>query len=257
MYSRPRIIPCLSISNRDLVKTTKFQNPRYIGDPINAVKIFNNKYVDEICILDISVTKENKSPDFEYLTEIANEAFMPLSYGGGIKTVTDIERIFYIGYEKVIINTEFFLNPNLIKEAVQTAGSQSIVVSIDYKCDYWGNYSCYIKNGKEKTKISPIEMAKRAENLGAGELLLCSIQNDGMMNGYNIQITKQVSEAVKIPIIAYGGAGKIEDISEVLKIGRADAVAASSLFIYYGKKKAILITVPGEEEFIKQGIYSI
>lgn len=257
MYSRPRIIPCLSISNRDLVKTTKFQNPRYIGDPINAVKIFNNKYVDEICILDISVTKENKSPDFEYLTEIANEAFMPLSYGGGIKTVSDIEHIFYIGYEKVIINTEFFLNPNLIKEAVRSAGSQSIVVSIDYKCDYFGNYSCYIKSGKEKVRISPVEIAKRAEDLGAGELLLCSIQNDGMMNGYNIQITNQVSEAVKIPIIAYGGAGKIEDISEVLKSGRADAAAASSLFIYYGKKKAILITVPTEEEFIKEGIYTI
>lgn len=257
MYNRPRIIPCLSIMNRDLVKTTKFSNPRYIGDPVNSVKIFNKKYVDELCILDISATKEGKGPDFEFLKEIANEAFMPLSYGGGIKSLSDIEKIFYIGYEKVVINSEFVLHPNLISEAVKSAGSQSIVVSIDYKRDYFNNYSCYIKSGMDKVKKSPVEMAKLAEDLGAGEILLSSISDDGMMKGYDIQMIKQVSDAVNIPIVAYGGAGSVDDFAEALQIGKAHAVAASSIFIFYGKKKAVLITVPDEKEYVDKSIYDL
>ena len=193
MYYRPRIIPCLTMINRGLVKTIKFNNPRYIGDPINTVKIFNGKGVDELCILDIRATIQNKSPDFEYLKDIASEAFMPLSYGGGITNLSEIEKLFYIGYEKVIINSSFILNPELIKEAVNFVGSQSIVASIDIKTEIFGRKTCYINSGKVKIKDNFIELAKRAENLGVGEILLTSITQDGTMGGYDIDLVKHVS----------------------------------------------------------------
>lgn len=255
MYYRPRIIPCLTIINHDLVKTVKFNNPRYIGDPINAVKIFNGKGVDELCILDIRATVENRKPDFEYLKDIASEAFMPLSYGGGITSLSEIEKLFYIGYEKVIINTSFNNNPSLIKEAIAFAGSQSIVVSIDVKNELFGKKSCYINDGTTKIKYSVVELAKKAEEIGAGEILLTSMSQDGMMQGYDVELVKQVSGAVNIPVIASGGAKDIHDLKTVIKGGQAHAAAASSMFVYYGKQKAVLITVPDEEAFIDIGLY--
>ena len=256
MYSRPRIIPCLTILDRDLVKTTKFTEPRYIGDPINAVKIFNGKGVDELCILDIRATFEKRGPDFDYLRSIASEAFMPLSYGGGITNISEIEKLINIGFEKVIINSSFYTSPSLIKEAVEFAGSQSVVISIDVKNELLGRKACFINDGMNKVKESPIDLAKRAEALGAGEILLTSITQDGTMLGYDIELVKQVSEAVRIPVIASGGARDILDIKKVLDEGRAHAVAASSMFIYYGKQKAVLITAPSEEELTTVGIYS-
>lgn len=255
MYCRPRLIPCLTMINRGLVKTTKFNNPIYIGDPINTVKIFNGKGVDELCILDIRATAEKKAPDFAYLKDIASEAFMPLSYGGGITNIYEIEKLFYIGYEKAIINTSFITNPSLIKEAVCFAGSQSIVVSIDVKDQLFGRKACFISNGNFKIKESPVELAKRAEELGAAEILLTSMTYDGMMSGYDIDLVKQVSEAVKIPVIAAGGARDIYDFKKVIDEGGAHAAAASSMFIYYGKRKAVLITVPSEKELFEIGIY--
>ncbi|WP_284036362.1 AglZ/HisF2 family acetamidino modification protein [Neobacillus sp. 114] len=255
MYSRPRLIPCLSIQDRGLVKTTKFTNPRYLGDPINAVKIFNGKGVDELCILDITATSENRGPDFEYLKDIASEAFMPLSYGGGITTLSEIEKLFYIGYEKAIINTSFVTKPELIKEAVEFAGSQSIVVSIDVKNELFGKKSCYINDGKTKVKHDPVTLAKRAEELGAGELLLNSISYDGTMKGYDLDLVKDVSESVSIPVIACGGAKDIYDFKRVLEDGKAHAAAAGSMYVYYGAKKAVLITAPEEQELIDIGIY--
>lgn len=257
MYYRPRLIPCLTMINRGLVKTTKFNNPRYIGDPINTVKIFNGKGVDELCILDIRATAENKSPDFDYLKDIASEAFMPLSYGGGITTLSEIERLFYIGYEKVIINTSFVTNPSLVKEAVGFAGSQSIVVSIDVKNELFGRKVCFVSDGNSKVKGSPAELAKRAEDLGAGEILLTSITQDGTMEGYDIDLVKQVSEALRIPVIASGGARDIYDFKKVLNEGGAHAAAASCMFIYYGKQKAVLITAPSEEKLVEIGIYRL
>lgn len=255
MYYRPRIIPCLSMINRGLVKTIGFKNPRYIGDPINTVKIFNRKGVDELCILDIRASIEKKTPDFDYLKDIASEAFMPLCYGGGITSLSEIEKLFFIGYEKVIINTSFFTNPSLIKMAVAFAGSQSIVVSIDVKNELFGRKACFFYDGNIKAKGNPVELAKKAEDLGAGEILLTSMTNDGTMEGYDIDLVKQVSDAVSIPVIAAGGAKNINDLKKVLNEGGAHAAAASSMFVYYGKQKAVLITVPSEEELINIGLF--
>jgi cyclase len=255
MYYRPRIIPCLTLKERGLVKTTKFSNPRYLGDPINAVSIFNGKGVDELCIVDITATSRNSEPDFEYLKDIASEAFMPLSYGGGITNLSQIEKIFYIGYEKVIINSSFVLKPELITEAANIVGSQSIVVSIDVKNELFGRRSCYIKDGSTKVKQDPVTLAKKAEDLGAGEILLNSITFDGTMQGYDIELVREVADAVSIPIIACGGARDINDFKTVLQEGGAHAAAAGSLFVYYGSKKAVLITAPEEKDLIEIGVY--
>lgn len=256
MFKRPRLIPCLSIMDQDLVKTTKFDNPRYLGDPINAVKIFNGKGVDELCILDIAASLKKQAPNIDYLKDIASEAFMPLSYGGGITDMEQIKQLFYIGYEKVIINTAFFENPGLITEAANHAGCQSIVVSLDVKTDLLGRRSCYYGDGKVKSGKDPVQMAKRAEDLGAGEILLNSINNDGMMKGYDIRLVSDVVNAVSIPVIACGGAGGIKDFKKVLSEGQAHAAAAGSLYVYFGEEKAVLITAPDEKELVDIGIYT-
>jgi len=255
MYYRPRLIPCLSIINQDLVKTINFVKPRYLGDPINALKIFNGKGVDELCILDITASKDKKEPNFNYLKDLASEAFMPLSYGGGIATLDQIKKIFHIGYEKVIINTSFYNEAELITKAANYAGSQSIVVSIDVKVDMFGKWCCYKCGGSIKENLEPAMMAKRAQELGAGEILLNSINHDGMMDGYDIKLVKHVVNAVSIPVIACGGAGKLSHIREVFVDGGAHAAAAGSIFVYYGPHNAVLITTPKEEDLIEAGIY--
>ncbi|MDD2268378.1 MAG: AglZ/HisF2 family acetamidino modification protein [Eubacteriales bacterium] len=255
MYHRPRIIPLLLISNRDLVKTIKFANPRYIGDPINSVKIFNGKGVDELCVLNITASKENRTPDFEYLKDIAGEAFMPLSYGGGITDIEQIKKIFHMGYEKVVINTAFYSKPKLINEAARYAGSQSVVVSIDVKTDIFGKKRCFSTDGTIKTKLLPIEAALLAETLGAGELIVNSVNNDGAMCGYDIELIRSIAEAVSIPVTACGGAKDITDLKKVLTEGKAHAAAAGSMFVYYGRENAVLITVPSENDLIDSGFY--
>lgn len=256
MYLRPRLIPCLSITGmKDLVKTTKFKNPRYLGDPINAVKIFNEKGVDELCILDITASSEGRGPQMDYIKDIASEAFMPLSYGGGITTLEEIQKIFHMGYEKVVLNTAFYRNPGLVMEAANYVGNQSIVVSIDVKTELLGRQNCYICDGKEKTGKNPIVLAKQAEELGAGEILLNSISCDGMMQGYDLELVKSVTEAVSIPVIACGGARDIWDFKKVISEGKAHAAAAGSLFVYYGDEKAVLINAPSEEELFEAEIY--
>ena len=247
MYYRPRLIPCLSIQNRSLVKTVQFSNPRYLGDPINAVRIFNDKGVDELAVLDITASQDKRGPDFEYLYSIASEAFMPLSYGGGITSLSEIKKLFYIGFEKIIINTGFIRTPELIMEAASHAGSQSIVVSIDVKRNMFGKYYCFSCSGKIKTCNDPVTLAKEAELSGAGEILLNSISDDGMMNGYDLKLVKMVCESVSIPVIACGGARDITDFKKVLTEGGAQAAAAGSLYVYYGEEKAVLITVPEEK----------
>lgn len=256
MYKRPRIIPCLLIDNQSMVKTVRFMNPRYLGDVVNAVKIFNNKGVDELVILDISATKQGRDPNFELLKDIASEAFMPLSYGGGITNIDQVQRLFSIGFEKVIINTALVQDEAFIKEAVSIAGSQSVVASIDYKTDVFGRTACYIKDGTKKVAISPDEFAVHAKNLGVGEILLNSINRDGMMEGYDIKTIRKVADSVTIPVIACGGAGQIEDFRMVFDQGHAHAAAAGSYFVYYGKNRAILISAPTEDELIQAGIYS-
>jgi cyclase len=228
-----------------------------LGDPINAVRIFNDKSVDELCILDITATVENRGPDFDYLKDIASEAFMPLSYGGGITHISEIEKLFYIGYEKVVINTAFASRPEFIHEAASIAGSQSIVVSIDVKNDLFGKKYCLINDGKIKLKEDPIILAKRAEDSGAGEVLLNSVDRDGTMHGYDIELVKSVVDSISIPVIACGGAKDIYSMKEVIEVAGAHAAAAGSMYVYYGQQKAVLITAPLEETLIKIGIYNL
>lgn len=254
MFTRPRIIPVLLIDDRDLIKTIKFNKRTYLGDPVNAVKIFNRKGIDELSVLDIGATRNGREPDFELLKDIASEAFMPLSCGGGISTIEQIHTLLAIGYEKVVINTNLVKNPELIRKAAELFGSQSIVASIDAKIIN-GQYRCVISDGLEIIEKSPFELAAEAENLGAGEIIINSIDRDGMMQGYDIGLVRKVVESVKIPVTAIGGAGGIQDLKTVLKEGHAHAAAGGSMFVYYGKLKAVLITAPSEEELTQAHIY--
>lgn len=253
MSFRPRVIPVLSINQGELVKTKQFKNGRYLGDPVNAVKIFNIKGVDEMTILDIRASKRKTNPDYIMLKDIASQAYMPLSYGGGIKDVDQAGKLFSIGYEKVIINTTFFRNAKLVKEMADTFGSQSVVVSIDAK-KYKDSYICMIKDGTIKTNITPLRAAKIAEQNGAGELFINSIDRDGMMNGYDTELVRKIANAVSIPVITCGGAGRIHDLKKGLDVG-AHAVAAGSMFVFYGRLHAVLINMPTEKEMISAGIY--
>lgn len=256
MFNRPRIIPTLLLHDQDLVKTVKFKNPHYLGDPINAVKIFNIKRVDEMSILDISATKNKKEPDFELLKDIASQAFMPLSYGGGLTNMEQIKKVFSIGYEKVVLNTSFVENQELVKSAVVYAGSQSVVVSID-AIKTKNEYRAVIRHGTKIIAHSPVELAKIAEELGAGEIMINSVDHDGMMNGYDIELIKAVTSAVNIPVIACGGASGVSDLRVAIHEGGAHAAAGGSMFVYYGKLKAVLITFPSERELTDEGIYTV
>lgn len=255
MFSRPRIIPVLLIDDRDLIKTFQFQTRTYLGDPVNAVKIFNRKRIDELSILDIGATKNDREPDFELLKDIASEAFMPLSCGGGITTIEQVHDLLAIGYEKIVINTGLIRNPQLISKSATMFGSQSIVASIDAK-KVNGQYQCFIADGTEKVNINPVDLAKKAESLGVGEIIINSIDNDGMMCGYDLELVKSIVDAVKVPVIAIGGAGSINDLKKVLFEGHAHAAAGGSMFVFYGRLKAVLITAPSEDELIKIGVYS-
>jgi len=243
------------LKEQGLVKTVKFAYPNYLGDPVNAVKIFNEKEVDELCVLDIEASKEEKKPDFEFLERIASEAFMPLSYGGGISCLEDIKKIFHIGFEKVVLNTIFVEKPELVQEAAAYAGSQSIVVSIDVKKNLFKGYTAFIKGGTVKTEKEPYILAKMAESIGAGEILVNSIDRDGTMKGYDLELIKEITKCVGIPVIACGGAGGIDDLKAALTEGGAHAVAAGSMFVYYGRKKAVLINTPSEKELFDKGIF--
>ena len=254
MFTRPRIIPTLLIDDRDLIKTVQFGKRTYLGDPVNAVKIFNRKGIDELSILDIGASKNNREPDYEILKDIASEAFMPLSYGGGITTLDQVHELLKIGYEKVVLNTALVRNPELITKSAEQFGSQSIVASIDVK-RLNSEYRCFISDGVEETKWNPVDLAREAERLGAGEIIINSIDNDGMMMGYDIDLVKSVADSVNIPVIAIGGAGGINDLKAVLHDGHAHAAAGGSMFVYYGRLKAVLITAPSEKELISAGIY--
>ncbi|WP_028242321.1 AglZ/HisF2 family acetamidino modification protein [Pseudobutyrivibrio ruminis] len=255
MFNRPRIIPVLLIDDRDLIKTINFKKPTYLGDPVNALKIFNRKGIDEMAVLDISASKKGIEPDFELLTDMASEAFMPLSYGGGIKTLEQVRKLLAIGYEKVVLNTSLVEDEQLVKDAVALAGSQSVVASIDAKL-VKGQYKCVICDGTKVIDMTPVELAKHAAELGVGEIFLNSIDRDGMMTGYDTELINQVVNAVDIPVTACGGAGSISDLKDALQNGHAHAAAGGSMFVYYGRLKAVLITAPTEQELTEAGIYT-
>lgn len=242
-----RVIPSLLIHKGGLVKSVQFKDYKYVGDPINAVKIFNEKEVDEIAVIDIDASKENKAPNIAKIAEIASEAFMPMAYGGGITTIEQIKEILYNGIEKVIINKAAHTTPHLITQAANLFGNQSIVVSIDVKKVFLKGYRVFIENGKKNTGLHPVEFAITAEKLGVGEILLNSIDKDGTFTGYDLALIQQVSQAVNIPVIAIGGASSVEDFAKAKQAG-ASAVSAGSMFVFQRPHKAVLISYPTRKE---------
>jgi imidazole glycerol-phosphate synthase subunit HisF len=245
---RTRVIPVLLLKERGLVKTTKFQNPRYVGDPINAVKIFNEKEVDELVLLDITATAERREPAFDWLADISAEAFMPMCYGGGVRSVEQCHRLFSIGFEKVAINTALANDPQLIRRAAERFGNQSIVASLDVRRTWLGKYEVFIEGGRRGTGVGPVDAARAAETLGAGEVFLNSIDRDGTMSGCDLQLVRMVTEAVGIPVVACGGVGRLQDIVDAVDEAGASAVAAGSFFVFHGKHRAVLISYPDRRE---------
>ena len=247
---KTRVIPTLLIRNGDLVKGSQFKNHRYVGDPINIVKIFNEKEVDELVFMDISAT-ERGSIDYEIISDISSEAFMPFSYGGGINSLKQIEKLFKIGVEKVIINSAAQQTPELIKDAVKVVGSQSIVLSMDIKKTLWGGYEVFTHNASTRTKNNPVDYAKRMQDLGVGEIIICSVDREGTEKGYDLKLLKSISSVLEIPIVASGGASCLDDFRQAVDIGHASAVAGGNIFIFYGKHKAVLANYPSYDELEK------
>jgi cyclase len=241
-------MPCLLLRNRGLVKTVKFRDASYIGDPVNTVRIYNEQEVDELVFLDITATTAEKEIQYEVIGEIAGECYMPVTYGGGIRSIEHMSEIFSLGVEKVVINSAAVEAPELIREAAQRFGSQSIVVSMDVKRRFLGGYETYTHGGTRRTRLDPIRHARQAAEAGAGELLVTSIDRDGTMSGYDLELTRAVSDAVEVPVIACGGAGSIEDFGLAVQQGGASAVAAGSLVVYQGTNRSVLINFPAREE---------
>jgi cyclase len=240
---KTRVIPSLLLRNGGLVKTFQFDKPKYVGDPINAVRIFNEKEVDEIVILDITATPEKREPNFELIKDLASQAFMPLAYGGGITNIQQIEKLFSIGIEKVVLDTIVSTRPELIKQAADIAGSSSVVVCMDVKSKLFGKPTVFNHGGKVDTKQDPVQFAQKVQALGAGELIFNSIDRDGMQKGYDLAMIQKIAQAIDIPLVALGGAGTLEDFRSAVDHG-ASAVAAGSMFVFHGKHKAVLITYP-------------
>jgi cyclase len=243
---RIRIIPALLLLNDGLYKTVRFKSPKYVGDPINTVRIFNEKGADEIVLLDIGASKGKTGINYKKISEIAGEAFMPMGYGGGVKTFDEAKRVFDAGFEKVIINTAAAENPALIGEIAKVYGSQSAVVSIDVRTGLLGGYRVYVAAGSKNTGRSPADYARDMEQAGAGEVILNSIDRDGTWEGYDIKLIRAVSEAVTIPVIACGGAAGMDDFRKAVSEGGASAVAAGSIFVYQKKGMGVLISFPSQ-----------
>jgi imidazole glycerol-phosphate synthase subunit HisF len=246
------MMPCLLLKDWALVKTVHFKEPSYIGDPVNAIRIYNEKEVDELILLDIMATREERPPLFELLRDVAGECFMPLCYGGGIRSLEDIKSIFGIGIEKVAINSFAEESPGFIQEASTAFGSQSIVVSIDIQKTFLGRYAVCTRGGQKMTKADPVDFARKMEAAGAGELLVTSIDRDGTWQGYDIDLLKRITSAVTIPVIACGGAGRVSDFGEAVRRGGASAVAAGSMVVYQKKGMGVLINFPTREELEKE-----
>lgn len=245
---RPRIIPCLLVQKKGLVKTVKFGPGKYVGDPINAVKIFNEKEADELIVLDIDATANGAEPDFALIQKLAAECRMPLCYGGGIKTVEQASRIISLGVEKVALSSAALANPGLITAIAREIGSQSVVVVLDVKRSLFGKYEVYTHNGKKATGRTPVELAKEAEALGAGEVVINAIDLDGQMKGYDLELARRVREAVGLPMSVLGGAGSLEDIGKLIKTCGVVGASAGSLFVFKGKLRAVLINYPTVSE---------
>ena len=244
---RTRVIPCLLLKNESLVKTIKFKEYNYIGDPVNTVRIFNELEVDELMFLDIFASKENRGINFKILQDIANECFMPLSYGGNIKSLDDVKKILKIGFEKVVINSNSFDSLDLIEDISKHFGVQSVVGSIDVKNSFWGNQKIYSHHGRKKQSVDIVDWAKQLENVGVGELLITSIEREGSWDGYDVELIRSITENVRIPVIANGGCGNINHIGEVVKKANASACAVGSMVVYQKKGAGVLVSFPGKK----------
>ncbi|MBL0637257.1 AglZ/HisF2 family acetamidino modification protein [Aeromonas veronii] len=241
----PRIIPVLLVHEKGLVKTVKFKDPKYVGDPINAVKIFNEKEADELIVIDIDASIKGVEPDYKLIEKLATECRMPLCYGGGIKTVEQAQRILGLGVEKVALSSVVFKKPELITELAEHVGRQSVVVILDVKKRFLGaKYDCYSLNAKVNQKVCAFELAQKVEALGAGEIVINSIDNDGVMKGYDIDLITKIKSLVSVPVTAVGGAGSYDDIKTLLRNHPIIGAAAGSAFVFKGKYKAVLINYP-------------
>lgn len=245
---RTRVIPCLLLRGESLVKTVKFDRFGYIGDPLNTCRIFNELEVDEMTFLDITASREGRGPNFKILQEITNECFMPLAYGGGIRDLAAAERIFQIGFEKVVLNTAPFDRPALVTELARAFGSQSVIVAIDVRRKLLGRYHVCGKSGTEEHRRDPVDWAREVEQLGAGEILLTAIDREGTWSGFDVDLVRRVADAVTIPVIAHGGAGSVADIGAVVREGHASAVALGSLVVYQKKGLGVLVNFPDRKE---------
>jgi imidazole glycerol-phosphate synthase subunit HisF len=245
---RKRVIPCLLLSGKRLVKTKQFKNAAYIGDPINAIKIFNDKEVDELLLLDIDATVKKTEPNFKLIEEIAGECFMPLAYGGGIQSLKDIERLNKIGVEKVVISSRAVYNRPFLQEAIKEFGSSTIVVCLDVKKNFWGNYEIYTHSGSKRTGIGPVSFSAELKELGVGEIIVNSIDRDGTYKGYDIALLSRIVKNVDMPVVACGGAGSLQHFTEAVKLAGVSAVSAGSIFVFYGSNRAVLINYPSSDE---------
>lgn len=243
MY-RPRVIPCLLLRGNGLVKTRKFRDPVYVGDPVNAVRIFSEKEADEIVLLDIDASREGREPNYELIAEIAGEAFMPVAYGGGVRTLEQMRRLIRSGIEKVVVNSAAIESPAVLLEGAAVFGSQAMVGGVDVKRALLGGYRVVAKSGTVEARIGLDEHLARLVASGAGEIFLNSVDRDGMMSGYDLALVKHVATRVTVPVVACGGAGTLDHLSEAIRQGGASAVAAGSLFVFHGKHRAVLINYP-------------
>jgi cyclase len=245
----PRIIPCLLVKDKGLVKTVNFKNPKYVGDPINAVRIFNEKEVDELIVLDIDATHEKREPDYKMIEHLAAECRMPLCYGGGITTCDQVLRIIQLGVEKVAISSAAIENPDLIAEAAECVGNQSVVVVLDVKKSFLGGkYEIYTHNGSKNTGKYPADFALQVQKLGAGEIVINSIDNDGLMKGYDLDLVEIVRKSINVPLTVLGGAGALHDIGQLIEKYGTIGAAAGSLFVFKGVYRAVLINYPNRAE---------
>lgn len=252
---RPRIIPSLLIHDYGLVKTVNFKNAKYIGDPINTVRIFNEKAVDELIVFDIDATVLGKEPNYSLIERLASQSTMPLCYGGGVKTVEQAQRIFSLGIEKIALSSAVLQNPQLITKIAERVGTQSVTVVLDVKKKLLGGYEVFTHNSKKATGINPFKFVEEAQKLGAGEIVINSIDKDGVMEGYDLDLIAKVREKITIPMTVLGGAGSLKDIEKVIDKHGVIGVAAGSLFVFKGPYKAVLINYPMQIE--KNKIFKI
>lgn len=241
-----RVIPCLLIRGNGLVKTKKFRDPVYVGDPVNAVRIFSEKEADEIVILDIDASRERRDPNYQLIEEIAGEAFMPLAYGGGVRSVDQARRLIRCGVEKVVINTAATESAKVIEDVAKIFGSQAVVAAVDVKKTLFGGYRVVSHSATVEVKVELDEHVRHLESAGAGEIFLNSVDRDGTMSGYDIELIRRVAGLTKVPLVACGGAGEVEHLFQAVRDGGASAVSAGSMFVFHGKHRAVLISYPKE-----------